>query len=351
MKIFPSAYKPFVIGIMWQTMAQFQTWFGGAAYLAYGIQLLPFTPISEQRDSIDWSKVMYGPFADSCEADDRCMESGWRILQLGMMATIGHKSEAIRQTLKLNAGVFTDPGGNGHSLSNTLWYIATRPKIDKPLPLPSGDGGDESSDGHCGVPMFCTDYVLDTIADLYSCRQRIKWLRREMGMSEKDACTKVATKDYPLECGACDPSQSSKGSVAPTVPICPPCSTMECESQLNRCPNYDVTFVCTGGPSFGGCSSYPWKLSSTICSSCCEMTHCPPVAPADRHVLPYSVARTSQCPPCTKEECHAPKNRCPKELNAPFVCLEGLNVGGCSPSPWLLGLDCARCCEATADCE
>jgi endoglucanase Acf2 len=35
-------------------MAQFGTWFGAAPYLPYGIQLLPLTPISEDRDGLDW---------------------------------------------------------------------------------------------------------------------------------------------------------------------------------------------------------------------------------------------------------------------------------------------------------
>ena len=36
--------------MLWSMMAQFQTWFGADAFLAYGIQLMPLTPISEQRD-------------------------------------------------------------------------------------------------------------------------------------------------------------------------------------------------------------------------------------------------------------------------------------------------------------
>ena len=43
------------------------------------------------------------------------------------MATIGKWEEAKRGLLSLNASVFLNAGGNGHSLSNSLWYVATRP--------------------------------------------------------------------------------------------------------------------------------------------------------------------------------------------------------------------------------
>jgi hypothetical protein len=46
------------------------------------------------------------------------------------MATIGLWEGAREGTLKLNDSVFEAAGGNGHSRSNTLWYIATRPDPD-----------------------------------------------------------------------------------------------------------------------------------------------------------------------------------------------------------------------------
>merc|ERR1719284_611640 len=44
---FPALYKASVVGILWETMVEFTTFFGNAPYLIYGIQLLPLTPISE----------------------------------------------------------------------------------------------------------------------------------------------------------------------------------------------------------------------------------------------------------------------------------------------------------------
>ena len=56
---------------------QLQTWFGSAPHLAYGIQLLPLTPISERRDAHDWAKQLYPSFAESCSINPDCTKQGW----------------------------------------------------------------------------------------------------------------------------------------------------------------------------------------------------------------------------------------------------------------------------------
>jgi hypothetical protein len=285
-KIFPSTYKPHVIGIMWQTMAQFQTWFGGAAYLAYGIQLLPFTSISEQRDGVEWSKSMYTAFASSCEDNQGCKDTGWKILLLGMLATVGHQDLAVQGALDLRDDVFEDPGGNGHSLSNTLWYIATRPKVDEPVLL--GDNHTQQHQGNHG--------------------------------------------DEPLDKGECLP-----------------CSQDVCDSPLNRCPRYEMTFICIKGSSRGGCSGSPWDVSEgQYCSSCCELTDCPELTPVEKQV--ENIDDDSNCPQCSQKECLSKINLCPAQNIAPFLCLEGSSTGGCSPSPWSLGDDCSRCCRVLPGC-
>jgi hypothetical protein len=204
---------------MWQTMAQFQTWFGSAPYLVYGIQLLPLTPIAEERDDIEWAKEMYPSLAAGCEADGACTENGWSVLQLSTFATVGYPQLAFeRAQTTLSSQVFETAGGNGHSLSNTLWYIATRPSVKEPLPLTnivaaaisSPTTGDyKLSDCHC--PGTCTDKVLDTMADLYSCRQRIEWVMKTNGKSQQDACVQVAGSEFPEECGLCNPSELHGG--------------------------------------------------------------------------------------------------------------------------------------------
>ncbi|CAM9954866.1 unnamed protein product, partial [Sphacelaria rigidula] len=47
-RVYPEAYKPYVVGMLWSTLAQMQTWFGSEAWKVYGIQMLPITGRSEQ---------------------------------------------------------------------------------------------------------------------------------------------------------------------------------------------------------------------------------------------------------------------------------------------------------------
>jgi len=362
-KIYPSAYSPHVVGIMWQTMAQFQTWFGNAPYLATGIQLLPLTPIAGQRDEIKWAKEMYPSLEDSCNADAICEEQGWSILQLGALATVGHPKLALSRAKLLPPDVFESAGGNGHSMTNTLWYVATRETVDNPLPLkddstvpekvvPRKKFPKEDLLSDCYRPETCTDYVLDTIVDLYSCRQRINFLIQNMHMSQKEACVQVAGVEFPTECGKCNPlanyEETIKAAKEAAARQCPPCSEKQCHSDLNRCPSYENTFVCTAGPNHNGCSDSPWDIVPWICAECCELTNCPKVSPLEKTTMQSIDVSDDNCPKCTKEQCKS--NLCPMQV-APYLCIEGDSTGGCSTRPWsILNGQCQECCKVHSDC-
>ena len=290
--------------MMWNTMAQYQTWFGGKPYLAVGIQLLPITPIAEQRDGVVWLGEMYPSFAKTCAANKDCEEQGWSLLQLASLATIGYPEQAAKEAEALSPSVFDSAGGNGHSLTNTLWYIATRAVVDEPIKIgnvtnattdattdddevpSSGDNSTENGGAHkdahkdnlhvlthCYQPEVCTDYVLDTIADEYTCRQRIISLMDAGGQTQEEACFNVAKIQFPQHCGACVPNATDNNSKA-YRPQCPPCTVDQCQSSLNVCPQFSQTFVCTHGPNVGGCSRFPWDVRSAQCSACCELTEC-----------------------------------------------------------------------------
>ena len=123
-RIYPEAYPNSVVGILWETFAQFTTWFGNSPYLIYGIQLLPLTPIAEARDAIEWANEIYGPLSQSC--DGRCVQEGWSIQVNAILATIGRVQEAVEGILTLPSTAYEFAGGNGHSKSNALWYVTTR---------------------------------------------------------------------------------------------------------------------------------------------------------------------------------------------------------------------------------
>lgn len=38
-RVYPEAYRPHVVGMLWSTLAQMQTWFGAEAWKVYGIQV------------------------------------------------------------------------------------------------------------------------------------------------------------------------------------------------------------------------------------------------------------------------------------------------------------------------
>ena len=355
---------------------QFQTWFGRAPYLMYGIQLIPLTPISEARDNLDWAKEAYGAFAKSCEMDEECSKTGWGIEQIALLATVGHPKEAMELTLSMPKEAFDGPAGDGHSLSNTIWWVSTRPIVEKPLPVanlpttntshlpgrehPSIASGITVKD--CNRPESCTDFVLDTIAGLYTCRQRIQWLMQERAWTEVDACAEIAGVENPKECGACNPYGQSDSGEQNLFSRCPACTQEQCNSEVNRCPAFEQTFVCMSGPSEGGCASYPWRLDDGQCSECCELSSCSrgwkhsstgsTNATAVSRMGDLQVGEATDCPACSRDVCRSRVNQCPANGAAPFLCYEGMSTGGCSPKPWAVkGKQCEKCCTVTPGCD
>jgi hypothetical protein len=57
---------------------------------------------------------------------------------------------------------------------------------------------------YCGCPL-CTDDVWSTMAGAHTCGARIEWLQSAKGFSEDRACKRVAGKEFPDECGLCNP--------------------------------------------------------------------------------------------------------------------------------------------------
>lgn len=272
-RIYPKQYTPLVVGMLWNTMAQFQTWFGSAPHLAYGIQLLPLTPVAERRDTVEWAKELYPSFAQSCRSSGDCDAQGWGILQYAILATVGHPDIAIEYSEKLPKEVFQSAGGNGHSLTNTIWYYATRPKTE-PLELVP-EHYDQILD--CGCPDTCTNTVLEYQAVGYTCGERIQWLIQNDSKSQREACIKVAGNEFADQCGECNPNKCVPKTPAlePTEDnqVCPKCSLDICEDkQLNRCPILDAPYICIDGASRSGCSAVPWQLG-LFCNKCCKLTY------------------------------------------------------------------------------
>lgn len=185
-------YEAGVVGILWETMIHYTTWFGNSPYLIYGIQLLPLTPISEQRDNLEWAGEIYGRLAESC--DNTCVSEGWSVQIFALLASLGHMDEAVQSTLDLNPSVYVGPGGNGHSKSNTLWYISTRAAVaehELPVDLPTLPEV-QILEITCSQPTLCTSDYLETLVEDHTCRSRIEWVINAEDLSENAACSKVA---------------------------------------------------------------------------------------------------------------------------------------------------------------
>jgi endo-1,3(4)-beta-glucanase len=130
-RTYPLAYEQPVVGMLYETMASFQTWFSPEAVVSYGIQLLPMTPVAESRDDPEWAADLYPMYDKSCKsAGDFCVDNGWSIIQCGLLATAGNRKEALEQALLIPSKVYTTDGGVGNSLTNTIWYISTRKPVD-----------------------------------------------------------------------------------------------------------------------------------------------------------------------------------------------------------------------------
>ena len=205
-RIYPATYELNVIGIMWNTMAEGRTWFGDSLHLVYGIQTIPLTPIAEERDDPDWVKEALPSYARACEFD--CIRDGWSNGELALLGTAGHADLAIEQTMKLPDEIFGTPAGNGHSKTNMVWYLSTRPDVAEPYNLDSLGFDlfpDDDTTLRCFQPDFCTEDVLNTVAAESTCKDRILWLVEDQNKSVFDACHQVAADEYPDECGGCNP--------------------------------------------------------------------------------------------------------------------------------------------------
>lgn len=297
---YPVQYEPHVVGIMWNTMAQFQTWFGNAAFLTYGIQMLPLTAVSEERDTIEWVREVYVAFSESCEQSGKtCEKEGWSILVNAMLATVGHAEDAVKNVMNLTSDVFESAGGNGHSLTNTLWYLATRKDLVDPLIINPTKGDikhnatlelanitrpEESyntsarapgtphitKNMDCGCPLTCNKEARNQFAFGHTCQDRIIWLMTMQQLGETEACRTVGL-EFPRHCGACDPQVCSTEQAAQSK-NCPPCTRDVCRGPLNQCMLPNTPFLCMEGISSGGCSRSPWSFDNGMCESCCELS-------------------------------------------------------------------------------
>lgn len=215
-------------------------------------------------------------------------------MQFAMLAVVGHRDVALEKAKGLPPSVFESSGGNGHSLTNTLWYIATRPQVAEPLALDESANkssmlvkkktkSDDLNAITCRCPETCNQNQLELDAHGYSCGSRIQYLMTSFGKSEEEACRQVAGNEFSMICAGCDPDRCAHPPDSPSLPqerieagrFCPPCSPKVCKGEINRCAmSLASPYLCVSGRNTGGCAQTPWIVDGDtgLCSECCLLT-------------------------------------------------------------------------------
>jgi endo-1,3(4)-beta-glucanase len=104
------------VGRLYQTRVTFDTFFGTEPFKVYGIQMLPFTPVSEALISPAWVTDAWTTMVSKTAGAPQ----EWSGLLTMAHATIAREA-AWTEATALTAW------DNGNSKTNTLWWIATRP--------------------------------------------------------------------------------------------------------------------------------------------------------------------------------------------------------------------------------
>lgn len=177
--------KPFadnkVVGIRWATKADYATFFGANIEFIFGIQFLPFNPISELHLRKEWMLEAYPKVATALSSPE--LGSSWRgfiYMAHGVIDPVAAWNEI---TTELDG-----PYDNGNSKTNALYWVATRPTpgvtpspsplpstsplpspspMPTPSPTPDGDHGvGELSDREKHLVQFIINGVFQTLGNL-----------------------------------------------------------------------------------------------------------------------------------------------------------------------------------------
>ena len=104
-----------VVGVLWSTKVDYATWFGSNTEYIHCIQMLPFTPISEEVLEENWIIEEYPILAQAINS----ASDGWKGF-IYMAHGIIDPNTAWNEAMKLNT--YDD----GNTKTNTLYWLATR---------------------------------------------------------------------------------------------------------------------------------------------------------------------------------------------------------------------------------
>jgi len=150
--IYPEPYASNkVVGVLWSTKVDYATFFGGNTEFIHCIQMLPFTPISEELLEPAWIDEEYPVLVTAL--DNPSIGQGWRGF-IYMAHAVIDPAAAWNECQTLTA--YDD----GNTQTNTLYWLATRPGIEEAL---GGDGGGGGDTGGVDGVVFEVDMSQETI--------------------------------------------------------------------------------------------------------------------------------------------------------------------------------------------
>jgi endo-1,3(4)-beta-glucanase len=144
-----------VVGVLWSTKVDYGTFFGANTEFIHCIQMLPFTPISEELLEPAWIDEEYPVLQTAL--DNPSIGEGWKGFVYMAHAVID-PAAAWNECQTLNG--YDD----GNTETNTLYWLATRPGIEEALGGDGGggDGGGGDTGGVDGV-VFEVDMSQETL--------------------------------------------------------------------------------------------------------------------------------------------------------------------------------------------
>merc|ERR1711936_1019018 len=174
--VFPAPFSDHkAVGIQWSTKVDYGTWFGANVEFIHCIQMLPFTPISEELIREEWIKEEYNVLAEAYGRGDPPLSEEWKGYIIMAHAVIDPHA-AYSEALSLTR--YDD----GNTKSNTLYWIATRPGMGGGPPGPTtttthGPGPDTTTTttsnpnpgGCCGDDSKTDSRCNDCGNDPYGC--------------------------------------------------------------------------------------------------------------------------------------------------------------------------------------
>jgi len=112
----PLFAKNKIVGVLWSTKVDHLTFFGNQSEYIFGIQSMPYTPISEEHLEASWLTEAYPVWSSILE---RPVSDDWKAF-LYLAHSILDKEAAWTETQSLR---YFD---NGNTMTNSLYFVATR---------------------------------------------------------------------------------------------------------------------------------------------------------------------------------------------------------------------------------